>query len=620
MATCITYAGETLIAQKQANGQTLTIDKFILAQVPGLDPNVAVDRAEGKPDAGQIVHEYVIPDEYKGFVNPNQVVYSMLLGSDLGNFTFNWLGLYSSADDVVVAISHLPDLDKIKTDPAQNITGNNLTRNILLEFSGAQTVTNITVETKTWQIDFTARLNGIDERMRKACRDIYGRNCFIKDAALINNDAGNFSLQGGFGYVEGIRLDFSTMPVMPGVLPKKIWLDVALQQQGSDKVPVVQVVFAPPAEEKADYMDSTNDAHYLVAIADIDSGGVVTDLRRVEQVETDLVKYLLENGGKKEVTAHLNDTTPHGLALDGGETGQVLIKQEDGSIAWGTVAGVPVGELCFSTNGVALPGTVPVNVKQKVRCDLYPQLFEWMKGGTYLTDEAAWDAEASAQDGSCGKYCWDGGDYFILPCYQHHFAAATVNNPAGSWLPDEIKAHSHIMFTGGYITSDAYGGQAHDYDMRSDEEVRTQSTGGTETRPKTSYVLPCIKAFDVPINAAHVDMLALAQQVAAINGNKVDRSEWVELVPGEAWQLPNKLIIQCGQDLTATAAKTLNFPIAFPNACIGFQIGGNQAGSYQIHYFSDLAKESVVIGYKNASGSSGAPSSISDRRWTAIGF
>lgn len=612
MATAITYTGETLIAQKQAAGAPLVISKFILAHVPGLDPNAPVNRAEAMPE--NVVHEYAIPDEFKGFVNPNQVVYSMLLTSSIGNFTFNWVGLVAE-DGTLVTVTYLPEMEKVKT--AGNVQGNNLTRNVLLEFSGAQETTGVTVEAKTWQIDFTARLNSIDERTRKACRDLYGRNCFIKDAAFIKSDAGNFSLQAGFGYVEGIRVDFSIMPLEAGVLPKKIWLDVALQQQGSDKVPVVQICSAPPAEEKADYTDSANAVHYLVAIADIDAAGVVTDLRRVEQVETDLVKYLLENGGKKEVTTHLNDTNPHGLPLTGGEEGQVLIKQEDGSIAWGTVAGVPVGELCFSTNGEALPGTIPANVKQKILCSLAPQLFEWMKSGTYLTDEAAWDAEAAAQDGTCGKYCWDGGEYFILPCYTKYFAAAHGDKAVGDWDGDAIRnitgefegGHSNLPSSGAFYrdqidlgewnaTQTVGNGTKNElYTFDASRVVPTAE----ENRPKTSYVLPCIKAFDVPINAAHVDMLALAQQVAAINGNKVDRSEWVELVPDRAWRLPNGLILQTAPTGEIVNNSVVTFPVAFNSPPFSVVLGDG-AGPNTLSVYSYTAVSFIT----NTNGSAEA--------------
>ena len=49
MAASITLAGESLIAQKQAASQPLKITNFVLANVPGLNPNGPVNRAAGKP-------------------------------------------------------------------------------------------------------------------------------------------------------------------------------------------------------------------------------------------------------------------------------------------------------------------------------------------------------------------------------------------------------------------------------------------------------------------------------------------------------------------------------------------------------------------------------------------
>ncbi|WBF68246.1 phage tail protein [Desulfovibrio subterraneus] len=309
MATVITLAGESLIARKQAAGEPLQIDAFVLALVPGLDPDLPVDRSEGKPDAAQIVHTYQIPDEYRGYVNPNQVVYSMLLGSDLGNFSFNWLGLYSSVDDVVVAISHLPEMAKWKTDTATNAAGNNLTRNMLLEFSGAQVATGITIQAATWQVDFTARMRGIDARERRSNRDIYGRACFFADAAKVVNNAGAFSLQAGTLYVEGVRVAFAAMPLEAGSLPKKVWLDVGLVQQGADMVADMAVTVLPPEQAAPDYADAVGNARYRVALAEIAADGTVTDLRRTEGVVTDLVAYLLarieEQGTDEEALAAL---------------------------------------------------------------------------------------------------------------------------------------------------------------------------------------------------------------------------------------------------------------------------------------------------------------------------
>ena len=62
MGASITLAGESLIAQKQGAQQILTVSRFILANVPGLDPSGPVDRAAGKPAAGQIVGTYNVTD------------------------------------------------------------------------------------------------------------------------------------------------------------------------------------------------------------------------------------------------------------------------------------------------------------------------------------------------------------------------------------------------------------------------------------------------------------------------------------------------------------------------------------------------------------------------------
>ena len=110
-------------------------------------------------------------------MNPNMVVYSLILGSDIGDFSFNWLGLYDSTDNVLVAVSYSPLTDKLKYEGNQ--VGNNLTRNFMLEFNGALGTTNITVNAETWQADWTARLAGIDTREQNSNRDIYARCLFL---------------------------------------------------------------------------------------------------------------------------------------------------------------------------------------------------------------------------------------------------------------------------------------------------------------------------------------------------------------------------------------------------------------------------------------------------------
>ncbi|MVW98108.1 phage tail protein, partial [Pseudomonas sp. PB100] len=183
MGAVITLAGESLIAQKQAANAVLKVSRFIFANVPGLNPTAPVDRAAPKPVAAQIAYTHQIPSEHVGYVNPNQVVYSAQIGSDVGDWDFNWIGL-ETADGVLFAVAYVPVQQKRRNIPPQQV-GNNLTRNFLVVFDGAQALTGVTVDAKTWQHDFTVRLAGIDERERQANRDVFGRACFFGSALQV---------------------------------------------------------------------------------------------------------------------------------------------------------------------------------------------------------------------------------------------------------------------------------------------------------------------------------------------------------------------------------------------------------------------------------------------------
>jgi phage-related tail fiber protein len=246
------------------------------------------------------------------------------------------------------------------------------------------------------------------------------------------------------------------------------------------------------------------------------------------------------------LAGHIQDKDdPHATLPPGGETGQVIIKQADGSLAWGSVAGMPVGTLHFPSTGKPDPGSVAVNVKQKFLRTVYPQLVaRVLADGGYLATEEAWDAAAATNEGSCGRYALT-DTHIILPCYRHYWAAAqpgVTGKEAGDWAEDAIRnimgevgltdnigfltnasGSSGALTTGAFrnIGLTASGGTAYNVAFDASRVVPTAD----ENRPKTSYLLPCIKVADVVINASQVDMLALAGQVAQINGGKVDKGD-----------------------------------------------------------------------------------------------
>jgi hypothetical protein len=310
MGASITLAGESLIAQKQGAKQTLDVVRFVLANVPGLNPNTAVDRAAGKPVAAQIVGSY--PLTQAGYVNPNQVVYSLMLGSDVGDFDFNWIGL-ETAENVLLAVAYLPQQQKRRNIPPQQI-GNNLTRNFLVVFDGAKALTAIRIDASTWQHDFTARLVGIDERERLSNRDIFGRACFFGSSLQLEKVGNVYQVKPGTAYIEGIRLQLGgvTAVAAPTALPTAAWLDVALQRDQSSVSATWRVVYGANV---VDYTDSAGVPHYCVPIADISSASVVTERRSIEAIGGPLVAHFAARNGDY-ASLRARATTKEDVKLD----------------------------------------------------------------------------------------------------------------------------------------------------------------------------------------------------------------------------------------------------------------------------------------------------------------
>ena len=306
MGASITLAGESLIAQKVGAQQSLIVSRFVLANVPGLDPNSAVNRAAPKPPQGQIVATYDVTQ--KGFVNPNQVVYSLMMGSDIGDFDWNWIGL-ETAENVLLAVAYVPLQQKRRNIPPLQL-GNNVTRNFLVVFDGAQALTGITIDASTWQHDFTVRLHSIDERERLSNRDMFGRACFFGTGLQLEKVGAGYQLKPGIAYVEGLRVfTAAATPVVPATLPTKAWLNVYLERKLSDAVVSWAVTFGDPL---LDYSDSAGVRHYVVPLADIPNSNTLTDTRQSQPITDALVKHF---AGRSWVESELQKKANKGTTL-----------------------------------------------------------------------------------------------------------------------------------------------------------------------------------------------------------------------------------------------------------------------------------------------------------------
>ncbi|QDL30888.1 phage tail-collar fiber domain-containing protein [Serratia liquefaciens] len=260
-------------AQQAINNQPVVLDEFIFAFIPGLDISKPIPNTEGIPAADKIVHRQAVGKA--GVVNQNAVVYSVTMGADVGDFDFNWVGLVNKASNTLATIIHAPTQRKVKNASGQQ--GNVLTRSVLMEYSGAQTETHINVPAETWQIDFTARLAGMDEAVRLASLDIYGSGAFFDTGFLVAKNANQYFVTQGLGYIGGLRAVLAAnQNITLAEKPTKVWADICYH--GTVTSAYRTEINITVAASLADYTEN-GIAHYVFALASIDAAGVITDLR-----------------------------------------------------------------------------------------------------------------------------------------------------------------------------------------------------------------------------------------------------------------------------------------------------------------------------------------------------
>jgi uncharacterized protein YfeS len=277
MGARILTAGKSYLAAKQAAHEDADINTFVFAYIDGLDTSTTPPLDEVLPDSGDIVDTQAVTRD--GYVNPSQVVYSILLGSNIGDYQFNWVGLKAS-DGTLCAVAYVETVQKKKYIPASGQIGNNITRNFLMDYPDIATITDITVAAEAWQIDFTGRLNASDFAQQRSNKTLTGSGAVFLSSALLLYNSSGYKLTAGVAIINGLRADIASDIVCAGAgANKSVWVDMYRTGDTSGVTVFVDAVVDDSTATHTDYTDSFGVYHSVVLVGMIDGMGAITDNR-----------------------------------------------------------------------------------------------------------------------------------------------------------------------------------------------------------------------------------------------------------------------------------------------------------------------------------------------------
>ncbi|WP_139462132.1 phage tail-collar fiber domain-containing protein [Aeromonas veronii] len=284
MSQVITNAFETYWQGCLTDQVPVVLDEVVLADIPNLDITAPIDPNTGLPTQAQIVYRHPEPPQ-RGRINNNAVAYSIVMDTTVGNFSFNAMYLINKASGMVGMIVYKGRETKTKTDQATGTTGNSLVKSMLMEYDQAATATVTTVEAGTWQIDYSARLLGMNEELRLQAIAGFGSSAFFGDGFKLINKAGSYKVQPGVAMVGGLRIQLDAeQAVTVGAKPVGVWVDVhhagTILSRWDN-----HFEFKTSTTELSDYTDSNGYRHYVAKIATVGADNTAIDNRLVNTAQ-----------------------------------------------------------------------------------------------------------------------------------------------------------------------------------------------------------------------------------------------------------------------------------------------------------------------------------------------
>lgn len=289
--TAIPLEFERYLQNQISVGDAPDMNEMIFAHIPGLDPSQPINRENGLPDVSLWVHQQDI--DQVGKLGDNALAYSVVIPGTVAEFTFNAIYLRDK---------NVPNSCGMVVHKAEETKENGMasTKSLVQAYDGAAQIAGITVDASTWQIDYQARLKGIEEDHRLACLDNYGHTAFVDGFDVTQQaDPNKYKVTPGVVYVGGLR-GVLTGEVLQTITTKPNGLYVDVVRQGTAlSVWENKVTIAVSETELTDYVDGNGDQHYVAKLAGINADGSVDEYPKyIGKEEMIQIPSLVANGGK----------------------------------------------------------------------------------------------------------------------------------------------------------------------------------------------------------------------------------------------------------------------------------------------------------------------------------
>ena len=269
--TAIVKTGEQFFIKQLSESQPIKLDRVIFANVPGINSNTDINADEKMPASNQIVHTASVTQS--GLLNDRTVVYSVILDTGVGDFSFNYIGLVNAETNTLCMVMHTDLTKKIKT--AGQRQGNTITESIWLEIDNASESTGVTVNAQTWQIDYSKRLAGEDERIRLTNYDLYNRLVILNGFTVTKNN-NQLNVSPGLAYVAGLRVENQTQKSITVKKNQSLYIDAWLTGTVTGQWSVNYNLIA--GTNLKDY-NKDGFKHFVERIASVDAGGKLSTVK-----------------------------------------------------------------------------------------------------------------------------------------------------------------------------------------------------------------------------------------------------------------------------------------------------------------------------------------------------